>query len=58
MIRKNYMMIEDDIVKLKEKMPFVSEATLIRASIRAALKLSKEEFSFLCLEVIRKSGPK
>jgi len=48
MIRKQYLIDEGDLAALRKKMPWGSEANLIRASIRAALKLSDEEFRVFC----------
>lgn len=48
MIRKQYLIDERDLVTLRKKMPWGSEANLIRACIKAALKLSDEEFRDFC----------
>lgn len=56
MERKNYMMDVKDLTALQMRIPFVSEATLVRAGIKAALKLSKEELNELCLKAIARAG--
>jgi len=56
MERRNYMMDIEDLATLRIRIPFVSEATLVRAGIKAALKLSKEELNELCLRAIARTG--
>ena len=56
MIRKQYLMDHDDLIRLREKMPYESEAALIRASVKAALALTDKEFQDLCLASRKSAG--
>ncbi len=56
MERRNYMMDMEDLAVLKPQVPFLSEATLVRAGIKALLRLSKEEFNELCLKAVAYPG--
>lgn len=47
---RHYWVNEKDVAKLKIRMPFASEANLIRAAIKAALRLTDDELRELCLE--------
>lgn len=46
----------EDLATLQAQMPFLSEAILVRAGVKAALKLSKEELSELCLKAAARVG--
>lgn len=56
MERRNYMMDAEDLAALRSQMPFLSEATLVRAGVKAALRLPKEELGKLCLEAVARVG--
>lgn len=56
MERRNYMMNIEDLAILRTQMPFLSEATLVRAGVKAMLRLSKEELNELCLKAVAYPG--
>ena len=56
MERRNYMMDIEDLATLRTQMPFLSEATLVRAGVKAMLRLSKEELNELCLKAVAYPG--
>ena len=56
MERRNYMMDIEDLTMLRTQMPFLSEATLVRAGVKAMLRLSKEELNELCLKAVAYPG--
>lgn len=56
MERRNYMMNMEDLAILRIQMPFLSEATLVRAGVKAMLRLSKEELNELCLKAVAYPG--